>query len=59
MEPNWHTSSYTKSENCVEVADSDPKAIKVRDSKRQAGAIIDVSPGAWGAFVEHVAKSGE
>nr|WP_239009953.1 DUF397 domain-containing protein [Streptomyces sp. 769] len=59
IEPNWHTSSYTKNENCVEVADNNPSVIKVRDSKRRTGPVIDVAPTVWGAFLEHVAKPAE
>ncbi|MFJ8671727.1 DUF397 domain-containing protein [Streptomyces sp. NPDC093589] len=52
--PNWHTSTYTKSDNCVEVADSDPVEVKVRDSKRPAGAVLAFPQFAWGEFVDFV-----
>ncbi|GAA1358007.1 DUF397 domain-containing protein [Streptomyces beijiangensis] len=50
-EPNWHTSSYTSTETCVEVADNDPKSIMIRDSKIRGGRHVSVSPAAWAAFV--------
>ncbi|MEU3690475.1 DUF397 domain-containing protein [Streptomyces narbonensis] len=55
---NWHTSTYTKSDSCVEVADNDPTTIHVRDSKRRSGPEVTWSPNAWGAFIELVAKVG-
>ncbi|UFQ15831.1 MULTISPECIES: DUF397 domain-containing protein [Streptomyces] len=51
-EPNWHTSSYTKSDTCVEVADNLPKKVLVRDSKRRQGAFLDVPDSSWADFVE-------
>ncbi|MEU1023365.1 DUF397 domain-containing protein [Streptomyces sp. NPDC005900] len=50
--PNWHTSSYTKSDTCVEVADNDPTEIKVRDSKNKEGAVLAFPPTSWMSFVE-------
>jgi hypothetical protein len=35
IDPNWRTSSYTKSDSCVEVADNDPAAVLVQDSKNR------------------------
>ncbi|MFC9244465.1 DUF397 domain-containing protein [Streptomyces sp. NPDC057136] len=49
--PNWHTSTYTKSDSCVEVADNQEAAVMVRDSKARARATLSVQPGAWSAFV--------
>ncbi|WP_078854449.1 DUF397 domain-containing protein [Streptomyces sp. NRRL F-5135] len=37
-EPNWRTSSYTGTENCVEVADGDPTDVLVRDRELRSGA---------------------
>lgn len=54
--PNWRTSSYTGTENCVEVADNDPSVIRVRDSKRREGPIVGVNPSSWQAFTDY-AKS--
>lgn len=51
-EPNWHTSSYTGTENCVEVADGDPTEVLVRDTKNRGGAILRLSPGSWTEFVQ-------
>jgi hypothetical protein len=51
---NWHTSTYTKSDNCVEVADNDPVEIKVRDSKRPGDAVLAFPQFAWDEFVAFV-----
>ncbi|MEU8701548.1 DUF397 domain-containing protein [Streptomyces sp. NPDC048680] len=50
--PNWRTSTYTKSDSCVEVADNGPAAVMVRDTKgRHLGTLL-VPPTAWAEFVE-------
>ncbi|MFC6062828.1 DUF397 domain-containing protein [Streptomyces ochraceiscleroticus] len=50
--PNWRTSSYTKSDTCVEVADNDPSKVMVRDTKdRDAGTLV-FPPTSWAGFVE-------
>ncbi|MFI9616768.1 DUF397 domain-containing protein [Streptomyces sp. NPDC052023] len=51
--PNWHTSSYTSQDTCVEVADNDPDAVMVRDTKERSREAVYVSPAAWAAFVQH------
>ncbi|MDF4250250.1 DUF397 domain-containing protein [Streptomyces sp. WMMB303] len=53
-EPNWRTSSYTGTENCVEVADGDPAEVLVRDTKGRGGPVLHLSPGAWADFVQFV-----
>ena len=55
--PNWRTSSYTGTENCVEVADNDPTKVTMRDTKACSRGIMAVQPAAWAAFVEF-AKEG-
>ena len=51
----WRASSYSGGQgNCVEVADSFPTHIPVRDSKRPTGPTMAVSPSAWTAFVDHL-----
>lgn len=55
--PNWRTSSYTGTENCVEVADNDPKHVMVRDTKAPNRGVLAAQRTAWTAFVEH-AKQG-
>ncbi|MFF9101582.1 DUF397 domain-containing protein [Streptomyces rubrogriseus] len=37
MTPNWRTSSYTETQNCVEVADNDPEHVLVRDTRCAGG----------------------
>ncbi|MEU6959563.1 DUF397 domain-containing protein [Streptomyces chrestomyceticus] len=50
--PNWRTSSYTKSDSCVEVADNQPNVILVRDSKNREGGMLTFRPASWLAFLE-------
>ncbi|MFE5971362.1 DUF397 domain-containing protein [Streptomyces sp. NPDC056460] len=56
--PNWRTSSYTGTETCVEVADSDPERVLIRDSKQRGRAIVGVDPAAWKDFVGFVRQPG-
>ncbi|UQI44607.1 DUF397 domain-containing protein [Streptomyces sp. HU2014] len=53
IEPNWHTSSYTRTDNCVEVADNNPAVILVRDSKNRGRATLRFESAPWASFVEH------
>lgn len=53
MTPNWRTSSYTETQNCVEVADNDPQKVLVRDTKARSRRTIEVQRATWTAFVEH------
>jgi len=55
--PNWRTSTYTGTENCVEVADNEPTKAMVRDTKARSHGIMAVQRAAWAAFVEF-AKAG-
>ncbi|MGW0876636.1 DUF397 domain-containing protein [Streptomyces sp. NPDC002740] len=55
-EPNWRTSSYTSSDSCVEVADSDPEKVMIRDTKDRGRGSLNVRPAPWTGFVEY-AKS--
>lgn len=48
----WHTSTYTDSGSCVEVADEQPGTILVRDSKRRSGPRVTFQPTAWSALVD-------
>ncbi|MCD7438955.1 DUF397 domain-containing protein [Streptomyces lincolnensis] len=50
-EPKWRTSSYTGTENCVEVADNDPRRIMVRDTKDRDGGTLAFPPSSWTPFV--------
>nr|WP_237502736.1 DUF397 domain-containing protein [Streptomyces sp. SID8374] len=56
--PRWFTSSYSANGgNCVEVAANLAASrgiVPVRDSKRVDGPVIDVSAGAFSAFVAGV-----
>lgn len=51
----WRTSSYSGGNNeCVEVTDSVPGCIPVRDSKCPGGPAIGFSRGAWTAFLDQL-----
>ncbi|MFD3994206.1 DUF397 domain-containing protein [Streptomyces sp. NPDC058583] len=50
--PNWRTSSYTGTENCIEVADNDPTLVQVRDSKAKLRGRMKLQPPAWAVFVK-------
>ncbi|MFI5882047.1 DUF397 domain-containing protein [Streptomyces sp. NPDC051554] len=54
--PNWRTSTYTGTENCVEVADNEPTKVMVRDTKVRSCGAMAVQPTAWAAFVEFVKR---
>ncbi|WP_405391188.1 DUF397 domain-containing protein [Streptomyces sp. NBC_01102] len=56
--PNWHTSSYTGTETCVEVADNDPAGVMVRDSKNRDRAKVGFCPAVWTEFVSFVRRQG-
>ncbi|MBT1098105.1 DUF397 domain-containing protein [Streptomyces sp. Tu102] len=55
--PNWRTSSYTGTENCVEVADDDPQHVMVRDTKARGHGVLAVHRASWAAFIGY-AKQG-
>ncbi|WP_329221161.1 DUF397 domain-containing protein [Streptomyces sp. NBC_01485] len=55
-QPNWRTSTYTKSDSCVEVADNDAQKVMVRDTKDRGRGVLSVPPAPWAGFVEY-AKS--
>ncbi|MDI3402585.1 DUF397 domain-containing protein [Streptomyces cavernicola] len=50
--PNWRTSSYTHTDSCVEVADNDPRRVRIRDTKTRTRGEVTVPPVAWQTFVE-------
>ncbi|WP_405646475.1 DUF397 domain-containing protein [Streptomyces sp. NBC_00019] len=50
--PNWRTSTYTGTENCVEVADNEPTKVMVRDTKTRSRGTMAVQPTTWVAFME-------
>ncbi|WP_336047418.1 DUF397 domain-containing protein [Streptomyces sp. CA2R101] len=49
----WRKSSYSDGgdNNCVEVADSFPGAVPVRDSKNPTGGALLFPAAAWSAFI--------
>lgn len=52
----WRKSSYSNSDggNCVEVADTIPSVVPVRDSKAPARGALVFRADAWAAFVDGV-----
>ncbi|UUU37066.1 DUF397 domain-containing protein [Streptomyces sp. CA-210063] len=56
MTPNWRTSSYTETQNCIEVADNDLTTVMVRDTKARGRGTIEVQRATWTAFVEHTRR---
>ncbi|MEI5034889.1 DUF397 domain-containing protein [Streptomyces sp. S1A(2023)] len=56
----WRKSSYSNSDGgqCVEVSDSYPDVVPVRDSKCLSGEIITFAAVGWTSFVSAV-KDGE
>ncbi|MEU4953123.1 DUF397 domain-containing protein [Streptomyces lavendulae] len=50
---NWRTSSYTKTDSCVEVADDTPEEVMVRDSKCPNRGVMTVRRSAWSSFVAY------
>lgn len=56
----WRKSSYSNSDGgqCVEVSDSIPAVVPVRDSKNPNGPVMTVPAGAWSSFVAAV-KDGQ
>ncbi|MGN5634403.1 DUF397 domain-containing protein [Streptomyces sp. AC154] len=54
---NWRKSSYSDGgdNNCVEVSDSFPALVPVRDSKTPAGPALVFTAAAWSTFVPFAA----
>ncbi|GAA1363845.1 DUF397 domain-containing protein [Streptomyces beijiangensis] len=52
----WYKSSYsgTSGGDCIEVSDTCPTTVPVRDSKRPDGPALVFSADAWRAFVADV-----
>jgi hypothetical protein len=47
----WRVSSWSKSGNCVEVANFD-RSIAIRDTKDREGRVLSFSPIVWERFIE-------
>jgi hypothetical protein len=63
MEPselNWRKASYsgTNGGGCVEVTDSTPGVVAVRDSKDPGGPSLTLAPATWHEFIAEV-KAGQ
>lgn len=54
-EASWRTSTYSGGNNeCLEVADSIPHLVPVRDSKHPNGPVITFTPDAWRTFISRL-----
>jgi hypothetical protein len=51
VEVGWRTSSYTGSANCVEVSSAHPAGIAVRDTKHRTGPVLAFAAPQWRAFL--------
>ncbi|MEU7427666.1 DUF397 domain-containing protein [Streptomyces sp. NPDC040750] len=49
---NWRTSSYTRSDSCVEVADNHLSRVMVRDTKHGEFGHLSLGPASWSRFIE-------
>ncbi|MEU9702383.1 DUF397 domain-containing protein [Streptomyces sp. NPDC047981] len=56
----WRKSSYSNGDGgqCLEVADTHPHLVPVRDSKNPTGPALLIAAHAWGAFVDGVKGGG-
>jgi uncharacterized protein DUF397 len=48
----WRKSSFSQSQNCVEVARNLPGIVAIRDSKDPHGPALVVSRARWAAFAD-------
>ncbi|MGX5209411.1 DUF397 domain-containing protein [Streptomyces violaceus] len=55
--PNWRTSSYTETQNCVELADNDPNNVMVRDTKARNRGTMAIQRDTWRIFVQHAKRT--
>ena len=53
--PNWHKSSHSGANGCVEVAHGDDR-VAVRDSKDPDGPCLSFSRWEWWAFLQGVLR---
>lgn len=53
---NWRTSSYSGTENCIQVRGGKAENIYVRDTKDRFGAFLSFPPVSWAEFVESVKR---
>jgi hypothetical protein len=50
----WRKSSFSASQNCVEVARNLPGVVAIRDSKDPGGPAVVISRARWAAFADSV-----
>ncbi|MFC8368409.1 DUF397 domain-containing protein [Streptomyces sp. NPDC057238] len=54
---SWRTGSYAEAQNCVELADSDPNKVMVRDTKARSRGTVTFLRDTWAIFVQHVKRT--
>ncbi len=52
---NWHTSSHTREESCVEIGDG-PSMTGVRDTKNREGGVLVFDHSVFTAFIAQIAR---
>ncbi|MDX3457479.1 DUF397 domain-containing protein [Streptomyces sp. ME02-8801-2C] len=55
--PNWRTSSYTETQNCVELADNDPNKVMIRDTKGHDRGTMAIQRDTWRTFVQYAKRT--
>ncbi|URN18753.1 MULTISPECIES: DUF397 domain-containing protein [Streptomyces] len=53
VEPDWRTSAYTGTENCVGVTDDDPHRTHAGDTKDRDGTALSFPPGSRADSVDY------
>ena len=53
MDGRWRVSSWSKSDNCVEVASSET-AVLIRDTKNRSGRVLSFPSKAWEDFINTI-----
>ncbi|MFD3823284.1 DUF397 domain-containing protein [Streptomyces sp. NPDC058625] len=56
----WRKSAYSNGQggDCLELVDSIPGTVPVRDSKNPTGTILLIGTCAWAAFIDGIRTSG-
>jgi hypothetical protein len=53
MDVRWRVSAWSKSDNCVEVANSDV-AVLIRDTKNRTGRVLSFPFTVWEGFINTI-----
>jgi Domain of unknown function (DUF397) len=49
----WRVSTWSKSDNCVEIANNDA-AVLIRDTKNRTGGVLAVPSTVWEGFIDAI-----